>query len=215
MAAAVIALESLVNENPDDYKRLVPSMVNILKQIIEHRLPKSYNYHKNPAPFIQIRILRILAILGRDDKAASEEMYAILEEVLRKADNNTNIGTAVVYEAVKVASSIYPRPHLLQQCATLVSRLLSSRNSNMKYMGSLAYSSFCRDSAFVLKIWWALKIKNLLQASTGWAKSLGAVLRLRMSIRARLLTASKTLTSRSRKLLWTCCTAWPTSRMST
>ena len=46
----------------------MPSFVSILKQITEHRLPRDYDYHRIPAPWIQIRLLRIMAILGAADQ---------------------------------------------------------------------------------------------------------------------------------------------------
>lgn len=80
-------------KKPAQYKDLIPSFVSILKQIIESRLPRDYDYHRLPAPWIQMQLLRILAVLGANDKAASEGMYEILHEVMKRADIGINIVT--------------------------------------------------------------------------------------------------------------------------
>jgi len=56
MAAALCALYELVRLDPKPYRNLVPSFVSILKQVAEHRLPKAFEYHKTPAPFIQVHL---------------------------------------------------------------------------------------------------------------------------------------------------------------
>jgi hypothetical protein len=38
----------------------------------EHRLSRDFDYHRIPAPWIQLKLLRILAILGANDQRASE-----------------------------------------------------------------------------------------------------------------------------------------------
>lgn len=53
MGAALCPLFDLITADVDKYKDLVVSFVNILKQVAERRLPKSYDYHQMPAPFIQ------------------------------------------------------------------------------------------------------------------------------------------------------------------
>jgi hypothetical protein len=53
--------------------------------VCEHRLPKAYDYHRFPAPFIQIRLLKLLAALGAGDKAASDNMYAVVQQVGSRA----------------------------------------------------------------------------------------------------------------------------------
>ncbi len=77
MGAALPLLLDLSKDNPILYKDLMPSLVSILKQITEHRLPREYDYHRIPAPWLQMHILRILAILGRGDQATSEGMYEV------------------------------------------------------------------------------------------------------------------------------------------
>jgi len=146
MAAAVSALYDLISADPLPYKNLVPSFVNILKQIIDHRLPKSYDYHKSPAPFIQIRLLKILGVLGANDQKASEEMYAVLTNLLRRGDNHTTIGNALVYECVKTVTAIYPSPKLLELSAGVVARFLKAKSHNLKYAGLSALAAVVRVS---------------------------------------------------------------------
>ena len=55
MGAALCPLFDLVAADPAAYKDSVVSLVNILKQVSERRLPKAYDYHSMPAPFIQVR----------------------------------------------------------------------------------------------------------------------------------------------------------------
>ena len=54
--------------------------------------------------------------------------------------NQVNIGNAIVYECVRTAASIYPSPVLLEHCASVVSRFVSSTNHNLKYVGLDALS---------------------------------------------------------------------------
>ena len=135
MSAALCTLHDLIVLDPAPHKNLVPSFVSILKQIVEHRLPKSYDYHRVPAPFIQIKLLKILAALGTADKSASTEMYSVLSTTLKKGDNQINIGNAIVYECVRTAATIYPSPVLLEHCASVVSRFVKSPNNNLRYIG--------------------------------------------------------------------------------
>ena len=124
MGASLCVIEKMTLKNPLPFKDLVPSLVSILKQIIEHRLPSEFDYHRLPAPWLQMKLIRILSILGKGDKASSEGMYAILAETIKRADTGINAGFAVVYEVVKCVTTIYPNTQLLDGAANAISRFM-------------------------------------------------------------------------------------------
>ena len=129
----VIYLLSLSDAQP--FKDLVPSLVSILKQICDHRLPSDYDYHRVPAPWMQLKLIRILGILGQADAAASSGMYEIIADTMKKADTGINAGYAIVYECVKTIVSIYPNTNLLNAAADSIARFIDSRSHNLKYLG--------------------------------------------------------------------------------
>ena len=135
MGASLCILHDLALADTAGFKDLVPSFVSILKQITEHRLPRDFDYHRMPAPWIQIKLLRILALLGSNDQRASEDMYEVLHEVMKRSDTGINIGYAIVFECVRTVTAIYPSTHLLEIAAASVSRFVRSENHNLKYLG--------------------------------------------------------------------------------
>ncbi|KAK8477584.1 hypothetical protein V6N13_096387 [Hibiscus sabdariffa] len=135
MGATLCPLFDLIAQDVNSYKDLIISFVSILKQVAERRLSKAYDYHQMPAPFIQIKLLKILALLGSGDKQASETMYTVVGDIFRKCDSSSNIGNAVLYECICCVSSIYPNTKLLGSAADAISRFLKSDSHNLKYMG--------------------------------------------------------------------------------
>ena len=135
MGASLNVIESMAAVDPKPFKELVSSLISILKQVIEHRLPSDFEYHRVPAPWIQMKIIRILAILGKNDANASNGMYEMLGETMKKADVGINAGYAVVYECVRTITSIYPNSTLLDAAADAISRFIQSKSQNLKYFG--------------------------------------------------------------------------------
>ncbi|KAL0447645.1 UNVERIFIED_CONTAM: AP-4 complex subunit epsilon [Sesamum latifolium] len=146
MGAALCPLFDLIMIDVNSYKDLVVSFVNILKQVAERRLPKSYDYHQMPAPFIQIKLLKILALLGNGDKKASEQMYTVVGDIMRKCHSTSNIGNAVLYECICCVSSLHPNPNLLGAAADAISKFLKSDSHNLKYLGIDALSRLIKIS---------------------------------------------------------------------
>lgn len=116
-------------ENKDKFKDLIGSFVSILKQIIEHRLPTSYDYHRLPAPWLQIQLLELLSILGKDNQHHSEYIYEILMETMKRADIGIHIGFAVLYQCLLTAFTIYPNPTVIAKAVSYIPQFLPSSSA--------------------------------------------------------------------------------------
>lgn len=75
---------------------------------------------------LQIKLLKILALLGSGDKQASGHMYTVLGDIFRKCEQSSNIGNAVLYESICCVSSIYPNAKLLEAAAEATSKFLKA-----------------------------------------------------------------------------------------
>jgi hypothetical protein len=65
----------LIKAKPRVFKDAIGSFVSILKQVSERALPASYEYHRLPSPWIQIRLLKILAMLGENDQRSVKASF--------------------------------------------------------------------------------------------------------------------------------------------
>uniref|UniRef100_A0A3B5BN79 AP-4 complex subunit epsilon n=1 Tax=Stegastes partitus TaxID=144197 RepID=A0A3B5BN79_9TELE len=132
MTASLHIYLQLIQENPEGYKDLTASFVTILKQVVGGKLPMDFNYHSVPAPWLQIQLLRILSLLGKNDQT-SEIMHEVLDESLRRAEMNHNI-TYILYECVKCIYTIHPKSDLLEKAAKCIGNFVLSPKINLKYL---------------------------------------------------------------------------------
>nr|XP_015098221.1 AP-4 complex subunit epsilon-1 isoform X1 [Vicugna pacos] len=135
MAASLHIYLKMIKENSSAYKDLTGSFVTILKQVVGGKLPVDFNYHSVPAPWLQIQLLRILGLLGKDDQRTSELMYDVLDESLRRAELNHNVTYAILFECVHTVYSIYPKSELLEKAAKCIGKFVLSPKINLKYLG--------------------------------------------------------------------------------
>ncbi|XP_066885346.1 AP-4 complex subunit epsilon-1 isoform X4 [Kogia breviceps] len=135
MAASLHIYLRMIKENSSAYKDLTGSFVTILKQVVGGKLPVDFNYHSVPAPWLQIQLLRILGLLGKDDQRTSELMYDVLDESLRRAELNHNVTYAILFECVHTVYSVYPKSELLEKAAKCIGKFVLSPKINLKYLG--------------------------------------------------------------------------------
>ncbi|CAG8796791.1 22795_t:CDS:2, partial [Racocetra persica] len=79
-----------VKADPNKFKDLVSLLISILEQVLDRWLPRSYDYHGVPAPWIQIKIIEIMSLLAQDDEKISSEIGPLIVHTLRKAENGVD-----------------------------------------------------------------------------------------------------------------------------
>lgn len=60
MFAGLSMIYSIVISNPHQNKELTKRLAEILKDILDHKYPKEYDYHRIPAPWAQVEILKMM-----------------------------------------------------------------------------------------------------------------------------------------------------------
>ena len=147
MGAALLGLSALAacGPGPAPLRNLVPSLVAILRQVLDHRLPRSYEYHRSPAPFLQVRLLKLLAALATGDPAASGEVYGVVGDALKRAAGSGHtVSHAIVAECIRTAASIVPHQPLLDAAASAVATFLASPARNLRYVGIASLARLVR-----------------------------------------------------------------------
>lgn len=141
MGASLQLLHEVCMADPTGQADLLPSFVSILKQITEHRLPRDFDYHRVPAPWQQIKLLKLMAVLiGADSLVLAEKYKDVLLETMKRAELGINIGHAIIMECINTITAIHPVPELIEAAANSIAKFLASNNANMKYLGVTALS---------------------------------------------------------------------------
>lgn len=126
----------LVKIAPSAYSDIVPSLVSILRQVVDRNLPSDFDYLNCPAPFLVIRLLQLLACLGKGNQNTSTKMYQILAELMERFQwQSSNAALAVAAECCLTACTIHPLDTLMTTSSQYAGRLLSSCHGNTVYMG--------------------------------------------------------------------------------
>ncbi|XP_013908209.1 PREDICTED: AP-4 complex subunit epsilon-1-like [Thamnophis sirtalis] len=124
MAASLHIYLQMVKEDSSEYKDLTSSFVTILKQVVGGKLPVDYNYHNTPAPWLQIQLLRILRLLGKDDPSCVVLCYVL-----------SAFSAAILFECVHTIYTIHPKPDLFEKAAKCIGKFVLSPKINLKYLG--------------------------------------------------------------------------------
>ncbi|XP_024987425.1 AP-1 complex subunit gamma-2-like isoform X4 [Cynara cardunculus var. scolymus] len=115
-------------------KRCTEGLVKVLKDAVNSPYAPEYDISGIADPFLQIRLLRLLRILGHGDADASDCMNDVLAQVATKTESNKNAGNAILYECVETILSIEDSGGLRVLAINILGRFLSNRDNNIRYV---------------------------------------------------------------------------------
>ncbi|KAI4382590.1 hypothetical protein MLD38_008536 [Melastoma candidum] len=115
-------------------KKCMDALVKTLKDVVNSPYTPEYDIAGIADPFLHIRLLKLLRVLGQGDADASDAMNDILAQVATKADTNRNAGNAILYECVETIMSIEDNGGLRVLAINILGRFLSNRDNNIRYV---------------------------------------------------------------------------------
>ncbi|KAJ9554535.1 hypothetical protein OSB04_018580 [Centaurea solstitialis] len=125
-----------VNEEALEYfrKRCTEGLVRSLKDVVNSPYVPEYDIAGIADPFLHMRLLRVLRILGHGDADASDCMSDILAQVATKTESHKNAGNAILYECVGTIMSIEDNGGLRVLAINILGRFLCNRDNNIRYV---------------------------------------------------------------------------------
>ncbi|KAI9169802.1 hypothetical protein LWI28_017964 [Acer negundo] len=115
-------------------KRCLEGLVKTLRDVVNSPYAPEYDIAGITDPFLHIRLLRLLRVLGHGDADASDCMNDILAQVATKTESNKNAGNAILYECVETIMSIEDNGGLRVLAINILGRFLSNRDNNIRYV---------------------------------------------------------------------------------
>ncbi|XP_019176734.1 PREDICTED: AP-1 complex subunit gamma-2-like [Ipomoea nil] len=115
-------------------KKCTDGLVKVLKDVVNSPYAPEYDISGITDPFLHIRLLRLLRILGQGDADASDSMNDILAQVATKTESNKNAGNSILYECVGAIMSIEDNGGLRVLAINILGRFLSNRDNNIRYV---------------------------------------------------------------------------------
>ncbi|XP_005091259.1 AP-1 complex subunit gamma-1 isoform X2 [Aplysia californica] len=137
LLTAVCLITEMSEKSPDTlhhFRKLVPQLVRILKHLIMAGYSPEHDVSGVSDPFLQVKILRLLRILGRNDAEASETMNDILAQVATNTDTSKNVGHAILYEIVLTIMGIQSEAGLRVLAVNILGRFLLNNDKNIRYV---------------------------------------------------------------------------------
>ncbi|ETW79068.1 hypothetical protein HETIRDRAFT_478419 [Heterobasidion irregulare TC 32-1] len=137
LLTAITLVVEMVQADPsclDEFRNAVPLLVRHLKSLVTTGYSPEHDVSGITDPFLQVKILRLLRLLGRGDVQASEAMNDILAQVATNTDSTKNVGNSILYETVLTVLEIEADSGLRVMAINILGKFLSNRDNNIRYV---------------------------------------------------------------------------------
>ncbi|KAL4836794.1 hypothetical protein H8958_006334 [Nasalis larvatus] len=116
------------------FRKVVPQLVQILRTLVTTGYSTEHSISGVSDPFLQVQILRLLRILGRNHEESSETMNDLLAQVATNTDTSRNAGNAVLFETVLTIMDIHSAAGLRVLAVNILGHFLLNSDRNIRYV---------------------------------------------------------------------------------
>ncbi|KAH9224017.1 adaptin N terminal region-domain-containing protein [Leptodontidium sp. 2 PMI_412] len=118
----------------EKFRPFTGGLVRTLKALSSSGYAPEHDVTGITDPFLQVRILQLLRVLGRGDPQTSEQINDILAQVATNTDSSKNVGNSILYEAVLTILDIEADSGLRVLGVNILGKFLSNRDNNIRYV---------------------------------------------------------------------------------
>lgn len=118
----------------DMFRPLVPGLVRTLKGLASSGYAPEHDVNGITDPFLQVKILRLLRVLGRGDPHTSEQINDILAQVATNTESAKNVGNSILYESVLTILDIEADSGLRVLGVNILGKFLTNKDNNIRYV---------------------------------------------------------------------------------
>ncbi|KAI0251471.1 Adaptor protein complex AP-1 gamma subunit [Lactifluus subvellereus] len=139
LLTAITLVIDMVQADPgclEEFRNTVPLLVRHLKSLVTTGYSPEHDVSGITDPFLQVKILRLLRLLGTNDAPSSDAMNDILAQVATNTDSTKNVGNAILYETVLTVLDIETDADsgLRVMAINILGKFLSNRDNNIRYV---------------------------------------------------------------------------------
>lgn len=116
------------------FRPLVGGLVRTLKGLASSGYAPEHDVTGITDPFIQVKILQLLRVLGRGDARTSEQINDILAQVATNTDSSKNVGNSILYESVLTILEIEADSGLRVLGVNILGKFLTNKDNNIRYV---------------------------------------------------------------------------------
>lgn len=118
----------------EKFRPLTGSLVRTLKALASSGYAPEHDVTGITDPFLQVKILQLLRVLGHGDVQTSEQINDILAQVATNTDSSKNVGNSILYAAVLTILDIEADSGLRVLGVNILGKFLSNRDNNIRYV---------------------------------------------------------------------------------
>jgi len=118
----------------EPFRPLVGGLVRTLKGLASSGYAPEHDVTGITDPFLQVKILQLLRVLGRGDVRTSEQINDILAQVATNTDSSKNVGNSILYESVLTILDIEADSGLRVLGVNILGKFLTNKDNNIRYV---------------------------------------------------------------------------------